>query len=91
MDTLYIKCKKVKNVKKKETTQNLHIYICRFWVADTRKDCGLLRDRPVLSTGRTPNDEQNRNYPDYNRTVVMSLGGAQRQDGRTDWRTHRQF
>jgi hypothetical protein len=49
---------------------------------DTDKDCDLLHDRPVLSTGRTPHDKQNRTC-----LVVMSPGGVQRQDGRTDGRT----
>jgi len=26
---------------------------------DTDKDCDLLHDRPVLSSGRTPHDKQN--------------------------------
>jgi len=30
-------------------------------IANTDKDCGLLYDRPILSSGRTPHDKQNRN------------------------------
>jgi hypothetical protein len=57
--------------------QNVHVYIS----LNTDKDCDLLHDRPVLSAGRTPNDEQSLNCLDYNQNLVMSPRGAQRQDG----------
>jgi len=50
----------------------------------TDKDCDVLHDRPVLSTGRTPHDKQNRNCLDYNQNLVMSPGGARSQDGLSD-------
>jgi len=49
---------------------------------DIDMDCGLYMT-PVLSTGKSPHDKQNRSCLDYNQNVVMSPGGAQRQDGRT--------
>jgi len=52
-----------------------HVYI-----ANTDKDCYLLHDRPVLSSGRTPHHKQNRNYLDYSQNLVMNPKGAQRQD-----------
>jgi len=45
---------------------------------DTDKDSDLLHDRPVLSTGRTPNDKKKATL------LVMSFGGVRRQDGLTD-------
>jgi hypothetical protein len=51
---------------------------------DTDKDCDLVQARPVPSTGRMPHDKQNRNCLDCNKNLVMSPGGAQRQDGLTD-------
>jgi len=51
---------------------------------NTDKDCDLLQDRPVLSTGRTPHDKQNRSCLDYNQNLVISPRGAQRQDWLTD-------
>jgi len=47
---------------------------------DTNKDCDLLHNKPVLSTGRTPNEKQNRNWLDYSQNLVMSPRGAQSQD-----------
>jgi len=96
MDTLCVKCKKKKkkkNERKNEkiktkmlkTPQNVHMYIS----LDTDKDCDLLHERPVLSTGRTPHDKQNRSCLDHNQNLVMSPGGANCQDGRTDGRTDR--
>jgi len=41
-------------------------------------------DRPVLSTGRTAHDKQNRIRLDYNQNLVMSPRGAGSQDGLTD-------
>jgi len=55
---------------------NVRMYIS----LDTDKDCGLLRDRPVLPTGRMPHDELNRNSLDYNQNLVMSSVGARSQD-----------
>jgi len=52
---------------------------------DRDKDCHLLHDRPILSTGRPPHDKQNSNCLDYNPNLVMSPGGARRQDWLTDW------
>jgi len=51
---------------------------------DTDKDRYLLLDRLVLRTGWTPHDKQNRDCLDYNQNVVMSTGGARRQDELTD-------
>jgi len=51
---------------------------------DGDEDCDLLHDTPVLSTGRTPHDKQNRSCHDYNQNPVMSTGGDQRQEGPTD-------
>jgi hypothetical protein len=56
-------------------SQNVHIYVS----LDTDKDCDLLHVRPVLSTGRTPHDKQNRNFLDYIQNLVTSPGGAQPQ------------
>jgi len=53
---------------------------------NTDKDCDLLQDRPVLSTGRTPHDKQNRKGLDYNQNLVMSPGGGS-TPGWTDWLT----
>lgn len=39
---------------------------------DTDKDCDFVQDRPVLSTGRTPHDEQKRSWLDYNQNLAMS-------------------
>jgi hypothetical protein len=50
----------------------------------TGKEYDLLQDRPVLSTGKTPHDKQNRNCLEYNQNLVMSPRGAQRQDRLTD-------
>jgi hypothetical protein len=47
---------------------------------DTDKECGLLYDRPLLSTGRKPHDIQNRNCLDYNQNLVMNPGVAQCAD-----------
>jgi len=67
IDTLYLKCKKVKNKNvKKQTTQSVHM--CVLFGID--KDCDLLHDRPVLSTGRMPHDKQNRICLDCNRNLV---------------------
>jgi hypothetical protein len=54
---------------------------------DTDKDCDLLHDRWVLSTGRTPHNKQNWKYLDFNQNMVMSPGGARRQAWLTDWPT----
>jgi hypothetical protein len=51
---------------------------------DTDKDCNLLRDRPVLSAGRTLHDKQNCYCLEYNQNLIMSPRGAQRPDGLTD-------
>jgi hypothetical protein len=51
-----------------------------FILVDTDKDCDLLQDRPVLSTGRIPHDKQNCNCLDNNINLVMSPGEARRQD-----------
>jgi len=51
--------------------KHLKMYI----LLHTDKNCDLLRERPVLSTGETPHDIQN-----YNRNMVTCPGGAQRQD-----------
>jgi hypothetical protein len=51
----------------------------------TEKDCDLLQDRPVLSSGKMPHDRQNHNCLQYNQNLVVSPRGAQRQDGLTDW------
>jgi len=40
-------------------------------IANTDKDCGLLYDRPILSTGTTPHDKQNRNSFDYSQNLIM--------------------
>jgi len=44
-------------------------------------------DRPVLSSGRTPHEKQNRNCLDYSQNLVTSVRGAQCQDGLTAWLT----
>jgi hypothetical protein len=62
---------------KKQTTRNVHMYIS----LDTDKDCDLLHDGPVQSTGRTSHDKQNRNCLGYNQNQVMSFGRTPRQDG----------
>jgi hypothetical protein len=54
---------------------------------DTDKDCDLLHDRPVFSTGRTPHDKQSHNCLHYNQNLVMSPREAQSQDGLTEWQT----
>jgi len=67
-------------------------YICIS--LDTDKDCDLLHDRPVLSTGRTPCDKQNRNSLDYSQNLVTSPGGdltPRRTDRLTDRPTDRQL
>jgi len=47
----------------------------RWWwyIYDTNKDkdCDLLQDRPVLPSGRTPHDKQNRNCLEYSQNLVM--------------------
>jgi hypothetical protein len=43
--------KYLKNVYKKTKCT----YVC---ISNTDKDCDLLHDRPVLSSGRTPHDEK---------------------------------
>jgi len=58
-------------------TQNVYI-------ANTGKDCDLLCDRPVLSSGRMPHDKQNCKCLDYNQNLVMSLYRAQCQDRQAD-------
>jgi len=55
---------------------NVHAYL----IVNRNKECDLLQDRPVLLTGRTPHDKQNRNYLDYSQNMVMSPRGAQCQD-----------
>jgi len=52
-------------------------------IANTDKDCDLLWDIPVLSTGRTPHEKQNRNCIDYNENLVMSTGVARHHGGLT--------
>jgi len=44
----------------KERMKKTYVYS-----ANTDKDCDLTCDRPVLSSGRTPHDKENRNCPDY--------------------------
>jgi hypothetical protein len=51
----------------------------------TDKDCDLLPDRPVLSTGGTPHNKQIRSCLYQNHNLVMSPGRAQRQDELTHW------
>jgi hypothetical protein len=53
------------------------------YIADTYKDCDL----PL---GRMPPDKQNCRCLDYSQNLVISLRGAQCQDGLTDWLTDRQ-
>jgi len=55
---------------------NLHMYI----FPDTDKYCDLLHDRPVTSTEETPHDKQKSRCLDHNQNLVMSPGGAHRQD-----------
>jgi hypothetical protein len=60
--------------------------------SNTDKDCELLHDRPVLSTGRTPHDKQNRNCFDYNQNLVVCPGEESTPrltDWLTDWLTDR--
>jgi hypothetical protein len=47
---------------------------------DTDKYCDLLHDRPVLSTGNMSHNKKNSNCVSYNQNLVVSSGGAQRQD-----------
>jgi hypothetical protein len=54
-----------------------------YLLLDIDMNCDLLHNRPLLLTGRTPHDKQNRNCLN----LVMSLRGAQIQDGLTDWLT----
>jgi hypothetical protein len=70
IDTLHLKCKRTKNERKTKTkmfikTQNVHMYK----LLDTNNGCDLY-DRPVLSTGRTPHNKQNRNCFDCNQNLV---------------------
>jgi hypothetical protein len=58
------------------------MYICIYRLTD--KDCDLLQDRPLLSTGRTSHGKQNRNCLDYSQNLVMSPGWVRRQRGLTD-------
>jgi len=51
-----------------------------YLLLDIDMNCDLLHNRPLLLTGRTPHDKQNRNCLN----LVMSLRGAQIQDGLTD-------
>jgi len=63
LHALYLKCKKEeewrkerKKIKTKmfiKTSLNVHMYI----LFDTDKDCVLLHDRPILSTGRMPHNK----------------------------------
>jgi hypothetical protein len=55
-----------------------------YMLLDTEKDCDLLHDRPILSTGRASHDKQNRNCLNYSQKWVTIPGGTQRQDGRTE-------
>jgi len=48
---------------------------------DTDKDCDLSHDRPVLSTGRTPPDKQDRKCLDYNQNLIASPGGSYAKTG----------
>jgi hypothetical protein len=63
----------------------VYIYIYIYISLDTDKDCDLLQDRPTLSTGRAPHDEQTRKCLEYNQNLVMSHGGARRQENLSDW------
>jgi len=48
-----------------------------YLLLDIDKDFDLLHDRPVLSTGRTPNDKQNHNHLDYNQNlIIITRGGS---------------
>jgi hypothetical protein len=56
------------------------------YVYDDKKDknSDLLHDRPVFSTGGRPTTNKTATVFDYNQDLVVSPGGSQRQDGRTD-------
>jgi len=61
---------------------------------ETDKDCDLLPNGPVLPTGSTPHDKQNRNCLDYSpKSGHESQKGSmpRREDGRTDRQTDRQL
>jgi len=60
--------------KKLPKNQN-HKSICTHVYIAWQRECNLLHDRTVLSTGRTPHDKQN-NWLDYNKNLVMSPGGS---------------
>jgi hypothetical protein len=72
-------------VKTKEERKN--VKKCTYvYTGNTDKDCDLLQDTPVLPSGRTPHDKQNRNCLEYSQNLVMSPTGAQRQlQSDSDW------
>jgi hypothetical protein len=57
----------------KNNSKSTYVYVAR------HKDCDLLHDKSVLSSGRTPHDKKQTVF-DYNQNLVKSPGEAQRQD-----------
>jgi hypothetical protein len=74
-------------------TLNLSYYtLINKFHSNTDKDCDLLRERPALSTGRTPHDKQKCNCFDYSQNLIMSPRGPNaKMDLLTDWTTDRQL
>jgi hypothetical protein len=58
----------IKMQKKRKKLKTVHTYIS----LDTDKECDLLHVRPVLSTGRTPHEEENLSCLDYNQNLEGS-------------------
>jgi len=71
---VYIEILHKNTIKQLIKLKEIKVYVCMYISLDTDKDCDLLHDRPVLSTGRTPHEKQNRNCLDYDQNPVMSPG-----------------
>jgi len=54
------------------------------YIANTDKDCDLLQDRPILSSGRMLHDKHNCNWLDYSQILIMSPRGSQCQERPTN-------